>query len=376
MDISLQKSNNFSYWEHQILGQTFDFIIIGGGFCGLYTALFLKGKHPKASVLILEKNLVGNTASTKNAGFACFGSAGELLDDIHQIGWDKTEQLLEMRLSGLEILRSIIPENKMDYNHCGAYEIFSKEESEQNRFKKIRENLDEINTRFREILPAKFQVSSIPEKLKIIGEGIYQQGEGALNPFKLIRYLEQKIRALGVELIKGVEVYQVDDAAEEQVNVHTNKLDLKCKTAICTTNLNSLKLPNVECQPARAQVIISKSLPRSVPKEVFHAMNGFTYFRFVNGRLLLGGMRHRDLENEFTVNNENTKSIIEHLKLYGKEIMGFHIPWDFSWTGTMSIGPDRFPHIGPKGNVLYGLKMGGMGVAVSPYIAKKLVEHV
>ncbi|TXC81662.1 NAD(P)/FAD-dependent oxidoreductase [Luteibaculum oceani] len=376
MDISLQKSNNFSYWEHQILGQPFDFIIIGGGFCGLYTALFIKEKRPKAKVLILEKNLVGNTASTKNAGFSCFGSAGELLDDIHQIGWEKTADLLQMRIGGLEILQSVIPHSVMDYSRCGAFEVFSKDEEEQSRFQRVQENLDNINTDFKSILPNSYTVKDLPDKLKFKGKGIFQAGEGALNPFKLIRYLEQKVRTLGVEFIKGVEVYQVDNTAENEVNVHTNKLDLKCQVAICTTNLNSLKLPEVDCQPARAQVIISKPLPRSVPKEVFHAMNGYTYFRFVDGRLLLGGMRHMDMENEFTGSNNNTAPIIDQLKSFGKELMGFPIPWDFSWTGTMSVGPDRFPNIGSRKNILYGLKMGGMGVAVSPYIAKKLVEHV
>ena len=66
---------NYSYWEYKEWFAHNDFVIVGSGIVGLNCALQLKTRFPKSSVLILEKGLLPQGASTKNAGFACFGSA-------------------------------------------------------------------------------------------------------------------------------------------------------------------------------------------------------------------------------------------------------------------------------------------------------------
>jgi glycine/D-amino acid oxidase-like deaminating enzyme len=63
---------NLSYWEIKTWLSDIDYTIIGSGIVGLNCALNLKKKFPKAKVLILEKGMVPQGASTKNAGFACF----------------------------------------------------------------------------------------------------------------------------------------------------------------------------------------------------------------------------------------------------------------------------------------------------------------
>ena len=62
-----------SFWEKNSLTE-YDYIIIGGGIVGMSTAAEIKEKAPNASVLILEKGTFPQGASSKNAGFACFGS--------------------------------------------------------------------------------------------------------------------------------------------------------------------------------------------------------------------------------------------------------------------------------------------------------------
>lgn len=70
-----------SYWEQKNFFR-YELIVIGSGFTGLSTAINFKKKNPKARVLILEKGVFPTGASTKNAGFACFGSLTEILDDF------------------------------------------------------------------------------------------------------------------------------------------------------------------------------------------------------------------------------------------------------------------------------------------------------
>ena len=74
-----------SLWEKRSL-ISYDIIIIGAGITGLSTAASLKEKNPKLNILVLERGLLPTGASTKNAGFACFGSLTELRNDLKVLG--------------------------------------------------------------------------------------------------------------------------------------------------------------------------------------------------------------------------------------------------------------------------------------------------
>ena len=74
---------NRSYWESYLL-KDIDYLIVGGGIVGLTCALTLKSEHPKARVVVIERGIWPSGASIKNAGFACFGSVSEILDDAQR----------------------------------------------------------------------------------------------------------------------------------------------------------------------------------------------------------------------------------------------------------------------------------------------------
>ena len=84
---------NLSYWEQKTWLNKVDYTIVGSGIVGLSTALHLKKKMPKAKIVILEKGLFPQGASTKNAGFACFGSLSEILQDLESHTSDEVVEL-------------------------------------------------------------------------------------------------------------------------------------------------------------------------------------------------------------------------------------------------------------------------------------------
>ena len=69
-----------SYWELKSWFSNVDYTIVGSGIVGLHTALRLREKFTTAKILVLEKGILPQEASTKNAGFACFGSISEIID--------------------------------------------------------------------------------------------------------------------------------------------------------------------------------------------------------------------------------------------------------------------------------------------------------
>src|SRR5215216_7089572 len=91
-----------SIWEKESFFAPQDIIIVGNGFAGLWSAFYLKKKNPNLKITIIDRGVIPTGASTRNAGFACFGSLGELIHDSEQMGTDKMLELVEMRFHGLE----------------------------------------------------------------------------------------------------------------------------------------------------------------------------------------------------------------------------------------------------------------------------------
>ena len=108
-----------SFWEKESF-QNFDIIIVGAGIVGLSTAVSIKEKNQSLSVLIIEKGALPTGASTKNAGFSCFGSITEILYDLENTGEEETLKLIEQRYKGLNILTTRLGERNIDYQNNGG----------------------------------------------------------------------------------------------------------------------------------------------------------------------------------------------------------------------------------------------------------------
>lgn len=113
---------SISFWEKESFTCN-DVIVIGGGIIGLSVAISLLESNSKLSVLLLERGVFPSGASTKNAGFACFGSPTEILNDIEINGLDSTIAIVEKRIHGLELLRSRLGESKIGFEQNGGYEL-------------------------------------------------------------------------------------------------------------------------------------------------------------------------------------------------------------------------------------------------------------
>ena len=115
---------DLSFWEKALYFESLDFTIIGAGIVGLSTAIFLKGKFPRSKILFLERGYLPSGASTKNAGFACFGSISELLADLKTHSENEVFSLVEKRWKGLEKLRKSIGDKNLDFHKWGGFELF------------------------------------------------------------------------------------------------------------------------------------------------------------------------------------------------------------------------------------------------------------
>ena len=104
-----------SYWELKNWFSNVDYTIVGSGIVGLHCALNLRERFPESKILVLEKGILPQGASTKNAGFACFGSLSEIIDDLKSHTQEEVIQLVQKRKLGLELLRKRLGDSVIDY---------------------------------------------------------------------------------------------------------------------------------------------------------------------------------------------------------------------------------------------------------------------
>jgi glycine/D-amino acid oxidase-like deaminating enzyme len=92
---------------------------------------------------------------------------------------------------------------------------------------------------------------------------------------------------------------------------------------------------------------------------------------------LIGGARNKQFAAENTFDSAVTPEIKSELVRWLNEIIvpNVNVEIDNEWSGVMGMHQKRSPIIERKEEHLYlGVRMGGMGVALSSQVAKKLVK--
>lgn len=374
-----------SYWERKSFFENIDYLVIGAGIVGYATAIHLKQRYPDSKIVILEQGYLPSGASSKNAGFACFGSATELLDDIDRFGEEITWDTVEMRWKGLQYLRSIIGDERMKLQVNGSWDLIRSNSAEDNlAFEKSREHLSYFNDRIR-IITGFEDVYSIDDNIAInfgfkgVKSSIFNRLEGQIDTSLLNHAFYQMIIQLGVHTLFGVQAEHLDDRGSN-VFAQTNIGEIKAgKIAICTNGFAKQFLPLDDILPARAQVLITKPIPGLKLKGTFHYQKGYYYFRNIDDRILFGGGRNLDFKGETTTEFANTEQIMDSLEdlLRNVIIPGNPFEIDYHWAGIMGVGSHKKPIIKQLSpNVYCGVRLGGMGVAIGTLVGKELAEMV
>lgn len=377
--------NNFSYWEKNTFFEKVDLIIVGSGIVGLFTALEIKRKNPGWKVVILERGILPNGASTKNAGFCCFGSLSELLEDLEHFSLEESVQLVKLRFDGLNKLRKELGDDSIGYQPSGGFELFS--ENDRKLFDKCADNIEKYNRLFSNLIGE--NIYSVDEKL-ISKNGlsanvkwmIKNSYEGSIDTGKMMFNLLKKAYLNDIIILNNCLIDKFEEE-DNEVRIFTKDLNFSAAQMIITTNGFARELiPEIDVQPARAQVLVTSPIPDLKLEGTFHYDRGYNYFRNVNNRVLLGGGRNLDFSGETTTEMEITDSIQNHLEKMLREVIipGKDFKIDYRWSGIMGVGAEKKPIIRPvRKNVFVAVRMGGMGVAIGSKIgelaAQMLIEN-
>jgi gamma-glutamylputrescine oxidase len=369
---------NLSFWEKKWLTDSVDFLIVGAGIVGLSAAFHLKMKFPKAKIVVIDKGILPFSASSKNAGFACFGSPSEILDDLQNIPETDVWKTVEMRWKGLIELKKWLGEEQLDLQNLGSWDLM--ELSYQSE--EIRDKMSVLNKEIHTITGQHDCFSEDKTAISRFGfEQIdtcfYNKLEGQLDTSKLIRTAIQKVQNLDINIIRGVHVesYITD---EKEVNVQTNFGPLKTQNLIlCTNGFSSEIDQELPVKPARAQVLITNEIHDLKIEGTFHIDRGYYYFRNVGKRLLIGGGRNINFKNEQTTDlavSEEIQTALEE-KLHKIVLPKTSFTIEQRWSGIMGVGSKKEPIIERLNDkVVVGIRMGGMGVAIGTLVGQNLAD--
>jgi glycine/D-amino acid oxidase-like deaminating enzyme len=96
-------------------------------------------------------------------------------------------------------------------------------------------------------------------------------------------------------------------------------------------------------------------------------------------RVLIGGGRNLDFAGEETMEMGVTDQFRLYLKSYLETVVlpGREIEFEYEWSGVMGMNENRNPIIGwHSDRVCLAVRMGGMGVALSSWVADEVIRVV
>lgn len=365
-----------SYWDHERATEH-DVIVVGGGLVGLSTATELAVRRPGLRILVLERGVVPEGATTRNAGIACFGSLTELLSDMRRHGDDAALALAVRRHTGLRLLRETLGDAAIGYEPLGGHELITDAQLPA---------LDELG-RVNGLLRSHFDGDVFDVVTGADGATVARSWgfgasvravlrnahEGQLHSGKLMTALLGRARTHGVEIRNGADVTAIDESGG-RVEVHAGGVAFRAAEAVvCVNGFTTKLLPELGIVPARGQVLVTEPLGALPWRGGFHYDEGFVYFRNIGDRVLLGGARNLDFAGEDTGELTVTAPIQSHLESLLRDVIlpGRAVTIAHRWAGIMGFSPDRQPIVkrtSPRVTVGFGCN--GMGVALGSLIAR------
>lgn len=362
-----------SYWElaatphaqPQSLPANVDVLIVGAGFMGCWLALFLQRRNPALRVLVLERDSIGYGASTRNAGFLTTGQITEMFEDARESGLDAVLGMFARRRAGLALVRQEFPQLEVDA--CGSTD-FDPVTDEKREFA-------------RGVNAALGETMFVERPVNLGGHpstGFFQARDAGVHPMKLLDQIRN--RCAQDTFAFGVPVRRIGGgSALCEANGRPHEIRYS-RAFVCTNGLASDLESASPVAPGRGQVIVTSPVTTPTDRTLGYLNAGYDYFRFVDGRLLIGGGRNRFRDQETTGEIATTGELLGHLRATAARVLGHdRFSVDYHWAGIMGFiggkhlgGSPRRP-IDETTEAVAGF--GGMGVALTPVFAREIAEQ-
>lgn len=355
-----------------------DVCILGGGYTGLWTAIFLKEREPTLEVAVVEADICGGGASGRNGGFA-LSWWSKLSTLVKQCGEDDGLWLAEESAKAVEHLGTFSAENGFDcdFRHDGWLWVASSEV----QLDTWSTTVDACRSRGVEV----FSPLSAEESQRRGGSprylgGIFDPTSARVQPARLARGLRRVARERGVQLYENSEVTAVE--GDVPLRVRTGGGVVEADIVVCALNAWALGLPQFSSF-RRSFVPVCSDIVATAPRPDLLEQNGWTGGELVSDSRMLVHY-HRTTADGRIAFGKGGGAIGAggyfgdnfHYDRGRAELTARHMRWlypDFAdvdvthaWSGPVDRTVNGLPFFGRvKGqeNLIYGLGFSGNGVA-------------
>ena len=351
-----------------------DVCIIGAGYTGLSTALFLLENGFKVS--IVEAAKVGFGASGRNGG-QIVNSYSRDIDVIERTVGPKQAQLMgQMAFEGGRIIRERIAKYdiKCDLKDGGVFAAFTpKQMKHLEAQKKLWERFGHTQL---EIMDAQ-RIREVVKTENYIG-GMLDMSGGHIHPLNLALGEAAAVESLGGVIYEQSPAVRIERGANPVV--HTPEGRVKAKFIVVAGNAylgNLVPELAAKTMPCGSQVIATEQLSAEMAKSLIP--NDYCvedcnylldYFRLTgDNRLIYGGgvvYGARDPANIEAIIRPMMLKTFPQLK---------NVKIDYAWTGNFLLTLSRLPQVGRIGdNIYYSQGCSGHGVTYTHLAGKILAE--
>ena len=364
-----------------------DLCIVGGGFTGLWTALYVKRLAPKTDVVLVEQTVCGLGASGRNGGWVN-GWEDALPSLVARFGADPARWLVEQSLEGVREIGRAVAEGGLDCDFVmnSGLEI-ALSEAQMARFEEDAAEREKHGTaHLVELLDAE-QAKAACGSPRALG-GVVLKTAGGVQPALLAQGLRRLAVEAGVRVFEASPMTRLRRSAPAVVETPAG-----CVTAQKVVLASGAWTAQVS-ELRRTVFVIPAHIVATSPSAAILDEMGWQRGRpFADGRtavhygqrtaddrLVFGrgggrlGYAGRVIPSHFH-DKANAESIVADMRALFPATGGLTVEW--RWGGPVERTQHGFPWVGTLGrarNIHYGIGYGGNGVAPSNLVGRTLAS--
>jgi len=357
--------------------ETCDICVIGGGYTGLSTALYLT--EAGYDVILLEAQRVGFGASGRNGGQVGSGQRVQQGDLEQMVGKTHARQLWEMGEESKAIVQELIAKHNIE---CGYKPGIMHTELKPKDLHHTIDYVEKLQGEYGYDKIEFFDAEAVSAALgtKAYCGGSMDWGAGHLHPLNFTLGIARACKKAGVRIFEQSRVEHI--ARGEPASISTDEGTITARFVALGANGYLGKLePEVarRVMPVNNFIVATEPLGEAVAKSLIRddvavADSKFVvnYFRLSqNHRLLFGGGESYGYRFP---NNLVEKAQRPMLEIY-PQLKDTKI--DFAWGGTLAITMNRMPDFAQlSANIFSASGYSGHGVAMACLAGKLMAEAI
>lgn len=359
-----------------------DLTVVGGGYCGLWTAVLAKRRDPSARVVLLEAETIGWAASGRNGGFAEASLTHGAENGLSR--WPEEYDTLErLGLENLDAIERDIADLGMDCQFERAGMLSVAYDPHQVQWLK-----DDTHGEYLDEAALRAEIDS-----PIYRAGLWSKDDCALvHPARLVHELARVAADLGVEIREHSAVAALDSGRGGPVVVRTARGSVRSAKVALATNVFRplLRRTRLSTIPVYDYVLMTEPLDEAQRaaigwrnrQGVGDLANQFHYSRMTQDhRILYGGydaIYHpgRRVLPEYEDRESSYRRLAAHFLTTYPQLEG--LQFSHRWAGPIDTSTQfcAFHGLARRGRVAYAAGFTGLGVAATRFAAEVMLDRL